>query len=364
MAGVLLASIGGAAAEPFELRRPLGLIEPDIPLDRPLTRELVDLGKKLFFEPTLSRSKTTSCATCHDPAFGYADPRSVSVNDNGLPQKRNAPSLYNVGFLPTLMWDGRFRSLEQQAPDTFKNNGDMGQDIDDAVAAIATLPEYPALFQAALGSVPTADGLARALAAFQRTLVSGDSPFDQFLFGNDSSALNETEQKGLDVFSNKAGCLNCHDVFHPRFNALGGGVALFTDFRFHNLGVGYRLGGFSDGGRYLWSRDATEWGSFRTPPIRNLTLTAPYMHNGSLNSLEEVVDFYNRGGNLNSNLSPSIHPLFLTSIEKQQLVAFLKSLTDPEAAKLGIASKPQPRPSVPSFAKPYSSLKELISSER
>jgi cytochrome c peroxidase len=336
-----------SVAEPFKVRRPLGLIEPDLPINQPLTKEAVELGKRLFFDARLSASGHTSCATCHDPAYGYADPRPVSIGDSGIVQKRNAPSLYNVGYLPTVMWDGRIRTLESQMFDTFHKNGDMGQEIEDAVGTVRKDRDYLELFRSAFNAPPTADLMASALAAFQRTLVSGDSRFDQYLFANDENALTQQEKAGLEVFSTKAGCLNCHDVFHPRFNALGGGLALFTDFRFHNLGVGYRSGRYRDAGRYLWSRDNLEWGAFRTPTLRNLTLTGPYMHDGSIDTLEKVVDFYDRGGIDNPNLSPSIHPLYLSVSEKQALVAYLRTLTDPKAAELAAVARPQPRPTNP-----------------
>ncbi|TPI21096.1 cytochrome-c peroxidase [Mesorhizobium sp. B4-1-1] len=333
-----------AMAQPFKVSRPLGLIEPDIPLDRPLTYELVGLGKKLFFDSSLSRTGTTSCATCHDPKFGYADPRPHSISDGGIIQSRNAPSLYNVGFLPSVMWDGRFRTLEDQVSGAFHESGEMGEDVASAVLALKSNREYVSLFRNVFDEEPNAEDLGTALASFERSLVSGNSAFDHYLFGGDAGALDALEIKGLEVFSTKGGCLNCHDVFHPEFNALGGGLALFSDFRYHNLGVGYQWGRFRDPGRYAWSRDETEWGEFRTPFLRNLTLTAPYMHDGSLGTLEEVVDFYNRGGNANPNLSPSIHPLYLNGSEKAALVAFLKSLTSPEAEAAAQSASTLDRP--------------------
>jgi cytochrome c peroxidase len=322
----------------------MGLIEPDLPLDREFSTEVVELGRKIFFDRRLSRSGKTSCATCHDPTFGFADPRPVSVSDNGQLQKRNAPSLYNVGFLPTFLWDGRFKSLEAQALDPFKLNGDMGIEPDGAATRLAGDPDYIRLFMLAFNESPTADLMAKALADFQRSLVSGGTPFDRYIFGEEESALTNDEKRGFEVFTTRAGCLNCHDVFHPRFNPLGGGTALFTDFRFHNLGVGYRFGRSADVGRYYSTRDPDDWAAFRTPTLRNLTLTAPYMHDGSLATLEEVVQLYNRGGNPNPNLSPSIRPLYLSPEEQRVLVAFLKTLTDPRAVELARTTAPQPRP--------------------
>jgi cytochrome c peroxidase len=223
----------------------------------------------------------------------------------------------------------------------------MGQTAEEALTVVLADREYRADFEKAFKQEATVESMAIALASFERTLVSGDSRFDRFLYGSEQTALTPEEKKGLDIFSTRAGCLNCHDVFHPRFNALGGGVALFTDFRFHNLGVGYKSGRFKDPGRYGWSRDPNEWGAFRTPPLRNLTLTAPYMHDGSLKTLEEVVEFYDRGGNSNPNISPSIHPLYLTSEEKRLLVVFLKTLTSPEAQLISADANKLNRPMAP-----------------
>jgi len=329
----LLALAGMAFAAPFPLRRPVGLIEPDIPIDQPLTTEVVALGKRLFFDPRLSASGRTSCSSCHDPVAGFADSRRLSLKDNGSSTARHAPSVLNAGYLPTTMWDGKYRTLEQQVFDTFKPNGDMGHYVGDAVTAIASDPEYQRLFDRAFQAGASADRMATAIAQFERSLVSGDSPFDKHIFLRDKSALTDEQKLGLKVFSSKAGCLNCHDVFHPDFNPLGGGSALFTDFRFHNLGVGYKAGRFGDTGRFTITRDPADVGAFRTPSLRNVAERAPYMHDGSLATLEEVIDFYNKGGNANPNLSPSMRPLYLTAEEKRLLVVFLKALSDPSAKK-------------------------------
>lgn len=317
----------------YALYRPLGLIEPDIPLDRPLTKEVVALGRKLFSDPRLSASGRTSCASCHNPNYGFADPRILSIQDNGVATKRHAQSVLNSGFLPTTTWDGKWRTLEEQVRDTFQRNGDMGHEIENAVNVLAANPEYIGLFAAAFGEKPSGDKLAIAIAQFERSLVSGDSPFDKHVFGGDKNALNNEQQAGLRLFTSKAGCINCHDVFHPNFNPLGGGTALFTDFRFHNLGVGYQFNRFGDVGRFRVTRDPTDLGAFRTPSLRNVALRPPYMHDGSLASLEEVVDFYNKGGIVNPNISPSIRPLYLDGVEKRQLVAFMKALSDTKLSK-------------------------------
>ena len=318
------------AADSADQKIPLGLIEPDYPLDRPQTDELIELGQRLFFEPRLSKSGNTTCATCHDPKRGFAEARAVSVNDDRSSQRRNAPTLLNTGYLPTVMWDGRFQSLERQSVDPFRIRGDMGIDIAEAITRLESMPEYVDMFRRASGKSPTVTVLSNALAAFQRTLVSGNSRFDRFLFAGEKTSLQPIEQRGFEVFTTIGGCLNCHDVFHPKLNPLGGGVALFSDFRFHNLGVGYKAGRMSDIGRYWVTRDRADWGAFRTPTLRNVALTPPYMHDGSLATLRDVIDFYDKGGIPNPNLSPSIRPLHLSEADRESLVAFLHALTSSE----------------------------------
>jgi cytochrome c peroxidase len=294
-----------------------------------LDDRLAFLGQRLFFDVRLSGTGTTACASCHDPSYWFAEPRRVSISDNGQPGRRNAPSLLDVGFLPTLMWDGRFRTLEQQALGPFQR-GEMGIGVDQAVKRVSSDPQYVHLFRAALGRWPTADGVARALAVFQRTLVSPASRVDRFLVNNEPAILTPLEQDGFYVFNHRAACSRCHQLFPLRPDGKQYSRPLLTDFRFHNLGVGYRFGGFADTGRYALSRLNAEWGAFRTPSLRNSIRTPPYMHDGSLATLEDVVEFYSAGGQPNPNLSPLIRPLFLDSYEKAALVAFLRALRDPD----------------------------------
>jgi cytochrome c peroxidase len=292
-----------------------------------LDDRLAFLGQKLFFDARLSGTGTTACASCHDPGFAYAEPRPVSISDNGRHGRRNAPSLLDVGLLPTLMWDGRFRSLEQQALSPFQR-GEMGIGVEQAVHRVNSDPQYVHLFRAALGRRPTADGMARALATFQRTIVSPTSRVDRFLMNNEPAILTPQEQHGFYVFNHRAPCSNCHQLFPLQPDGAVYSRPLFTDFRFHNLGVGFGFGGFADTGRYALSRLNAEWGAFRTPSLRNSARTPPYMHDGSLATLEDVVEFYNAGGRPNPNLSPLIRPLFLDGYEKAALVAFLRALSD------------------------------------
>jgi cytochrome c peroxidase len=292
---------------------------------------LVSLGERLFFDPRLSRTRTTACARCHDPGYAFAEPRRVSTADNGRQGRRNAPSLIDVAFLPTLMWDGRFRSLEQQALSPFQR-GEMGIDVEEAVERLNADREYAYLFRTILGQRPTASGMASALAAFQRTLLSRESRVDRFLLNDEPGALTRLERDGFHIFNRRAPCSNCHELFPLRSEGTPNRRPLFTDFGFHNLGVGYRSGRFADSGRYGLTRVERDIGAFRTPSLRNSARTPPYMHDGSLATLEEVVEFYNAGGRPNPYLSPLIRPLFLDGYEKAALVAFLRALTDQEYA--------------------------------
>jgi len=289
--------------------------------------DLSRLGQKLFFDTRLSRSGFTACASCHRPEYSYAEPRRVSVSDSGVRGQRNAPSLINVGALPTLMWDGRFRTLEQQALGPFRR-GEMGITVEEAEDRLNTDPEYVHLFRVLFGRDPTAEGMARAIAAYERTLVSGETRFDRFLRIGDAGILSPLEHDGYLVFTRRAGCSNCHRLGDPHAGSWNGAPLLLTDFRFHNLGIGYRSGRFVDPGRFAVTHVARDLGAFRTPSLRNVGRTAPYMHDGSLATLEEVVDFYDRGARANPNLSRLIRPLLLDGYEKAALVAFLRSLDD------------------------------------
>jgi cytochrome c peroxidase len=325
--GLALAAMASVAVaqEPDAVRAQVGLIEPNAPIERPLGSPLTVLGQRLFYDARLSRTGTTACATCHDPNYAFAQPSQVSQSDNGQLGIRNAPSLVNAGFLPALMWDGRFRTLEQQALSPFLR-GEMGIDLSEAERRLNADAEYLHLFRVALNRRPSAIGMAIALAAYQRTLISRESRFDHFIRNNEAANFTALELDGFLLFE-KAGCSNCHQV-QPAVNSRAIGVRLFSDFEFHNLGVGYAAGRFTDTGRYRISGDDADVGAFRTPSLRNVAVTAPYMHDGSLATLEDVIDFYDAGGRPNPNLSPFIRRLFLDDYEKAALVAFLRTLTD------------------------------------
>ena len=303
-----------------------GPVRPAAGVAFTLQNPLLSLGQRLFFDTRLSGIGARACATCHNPDYGYAEPRWVSISDNGKLGRRNAPSLLDVAYLPRLMWDGAFHSLEQQAFGPFQR-GEMGIPIEEAARRVNADPQYAALFRAAFGSFGTPDGMAQALAAYQRTLIAGASRVDRFLSHGQPDALSPLERDGYAVFTRRAGCANCHHVFPLQPDGRPSARALFTDFQFHNLGVGYR-GNFSDAGRYELSRNPADWGAFRTPSLRHSAKTPPYMHDGGFATLEEVVEFYNAGGRPNPNISPLIRPLQLSDHEKAALVAFLHAMSN------------------------------------
>ena len=320
-------SIAGDAF--FHPPRGYGPAAPYIPaaagVAHTLQNPLIALGQRLFFDTRLSGTGAKSCASCHNPGYAYAEPRWVSISDNGKLGRRNAPGLLDVAYLPRLMWDGRFQSLEQQAFGPFQS-GEMGIPVEEAARRVNGDPHYVSLFRAALGSFASPLGMAQALAAYQRTLITPPSRVDRVLSGN-HAALSPLVRDGYAVFTRRAGCANCHHVFPLQADGRPSPRALFSDFQFHNIGVGYR-GGFSDTGRYEQSHHPADWGAFRTPSLRHSAKSPPYMHDGSFHSLNEVVEFYNAGGVPNPNVSPYLRPLGLSHHEKAALVAFLRAIGD------------------------------------
>ena len=329
---VMVPAVAGAQDAGW-LNEPPSVARPYLP-ELPLGGARVSLGEKLFFDTRLSRTGATACASCHRPEYAFAEPRQVSIADSGRRGERNAPSLINVGFLPALMWDGRLRTLESQALSPFRR-GEMGISVEEAEYRLRRDREYVYLFDLAFGGPPSAQALAAALAAYQRTLVSTESRFERFLRTSDPRILTPLERDGYGIFDGKAQCSNCHHFSKPPTDAWRQTPLFLTDWQFHNLGIGYRSGRFADLGRYSVTGRERDVGAFRTPALRNLEPTGPYMHDGSLASLEEVIEFYDRGGRANPYLSPRLRPLYLTGYEKAALVAFLRSLNDPQFAHVG-----------------------------
>jgi cytochrome c peroxidase len=300
-----------AAAQLDDWLRPADIPQPAANASTP---ERVALGRALFFDPRLSGSNQMSCASCHNPALAWSDGRPVAVGDKGQPLQRATPSILNSAFQTALMWDGRAATLEQQAIMPISDADEMNQPLPALVQELAQIPGYRKLFEAAYPGQPIApDTVALALAAFQRTVVSSDAPFDRFRRG-DKTALSDSARRGFDVFRQKGNCAVCHMGFN------------FTDDDFHNIGV--RDTGAPDLGRYALTKQPEHRGAFKTPTLRDVALTAPYMRNGLYTTLEEVVEHYNRGGDgLRETTSPHVVPLKLTAQEKADLVAFMQSLT-------------------------------------
>ena len=331
---------------------PLGLPVIPVPDDNPVTEDKVQLGRKLFFDRRLSANNTLSCAMCHIAEQGFAQNElKTPVGMEGKSVRRNAPTIYNTAYLNRLFHDGREFSLENQVWAPLLAVNEMGNlSIGTVIERIRSLADYDDLFERAFGRGPDIQTIGMALASYERTLVSGNSSFDRWYFGKDKTTIGESAQRGFALFRGKARCIACHTVAQK--------FALFTDDDFHNTGIGYyatmrpasaklevllapgrlervetdilRATGteqFHDLGRYeVTGLPADRW-RYRTPTLRNVALTAPYMHDGSLPSLRDVLLFYNRGGVPNEVLDPLISPLGLSDAEIDDLLSFLQSLT-------------------------------------
>ena len=285
-----------------------------VPQDNPLTVEKVELGRHLFFEKRLSRDGSLACASCHLPDRAFADSRPVAVGIGGMRGRRNAPSLLNRAYGRTMFWDGRAGSLEEQALAPMESPAELGNSHEEIVRRLAASREYRRRFERAFGTERvTIERVAQAIASFERTLLSGHSAFDRYEVFEEEDALSESARRGLALFHGKARCVLCHSG------------PLFTDESFHNTGVSWRKEP-SDLGRFEVTAQDKDRGTFKTPSLRDVEHTAPYMHDGSLATLKEVVDFYDRGGRNNTNLDAEIRPLGLTPSEKRALVAFLRAL--------------------------------------
>jgi len=295
------------------LAPPRGFLAPLVaPEGNEFTDERTALGRALFFDPLLSRDRTVACASCHQPEHGMADPRARSLGVDGVPSRRNAPTLFNRGHASAQMWDGAAESLEEQALMPLENPDEMALSVDEALARLRAQTPYAERFQAAYGGL-SRDTLAKALAQFVRRLQLGDSPVDRFRAG-DVSGLSAQERTGMWLFESRAGCWRCH--FGPNF----------SDERFHATGIGARDLA-PEPGRGAITGDAADRGRFKTATLRALALTAPYMHDGSLATLEEVVEFYARGGNPLASPDPNLQAFEASPDDRAALVAFLKALS-------------------------------------
>ncbi|MBI3344695.1 MAG: c-type cytochrome [Gammaproteobacteria bacterium] len=337
----------------------LGLPPVPISADNPSTPEKIALGKALFEDKRLSGDGTVSCSNCHNPGKGFTDGMSVSEGINRSKGTRNAPTLINAAYFTSMFWDGRRPTLEAQAQDPFVNSIEHGLKDHNALLDIVRKDAaYPGQFKAVFGAEPgkiTINHVTMAIASYERTLVSGDSPFDRYMYAGDKTALSPEAVRGLEIYKGKGRCSTCH--------VIGDKYSLFTNNKFHNLGVNFskveprmfeivnafrvaaakgqsldesvlKGSDFSQLGRVLVTITPTDLdskaiGQFKTPTLRNVALTAPYMHDGSIATLEEVVELYNKGNEKNPRLDPLFKPLNLTPQEKTDLVAFMKSLTSP-----------------------------------
>ena len=270
---------------------PLGLdLYMPVPESNQITEAKIGLGRRLFFDRRLSRDQSVSCGSCHDPQRAFSDGRAVAVGIFGRVGRRSAPAILNRGYGRLFFWDGRAQSLEDQVLEPIQDTNEMDLSLGEAEARVGL----------------SANDIARALASYVRSILSGDSAFDRFVNG-DRTALSEEQRLGLQIFRGKGNCTSCH--LGPNF----------SDERLHNTGVAWN-------GERLTDEGASH-GDFKTPTLREIARTAPYTHDGSLATLEEVVDFYDRGGRPNPSLDPEIHPLALRNDEKRALVAFLKALS-------------------------------------
>ena len=321
---------------PIGIGSPLGLPPVSIPRDNPPTAETIALGRKLFYDARLSVDNTVSCATCHNPTLAFSDGKQVAEGVRQQKGKRNAPSLLNAVFREGFFWDGRSPSLEAQAEEPVKNPLEMAHTLEGVEQKLAADAVYQTAFARAFGPAPiTYEEVAKAIASFERTLLSGNSPFDRYFYGHDKSALSASAKRGFELFRNpgEANCATCHTI--------GEQYALFTDNKFHNDSVGPTAQNDDpiDLGRYVISRTDTDKGAFRTPSLRNVELTAPYFHDGSRATLEDVVAFYARGGNPVRYRDKELQPLWLTGQDRADLVAFLQSLTGEMPANTGPPGK-------------------------
>ncbi len=347
------------------LAAPLGLPDVPVPADNSQSEAKILLGDKLFHDTRFSSTGNVSCATCHDAKKGFTDsPLAVSQGIASMEGTRNAPTVINSAYMTSLFWDGREPDLEGQSAGPFINPVEMGlPDHQPIIDIVRTDPDYVAAFQAAFGkqaNAITMKEVKQAIASFERTIIAGDSPFDQYYFGGDQNALTASEIRGFQVFLEQGRCVSCHTINQNH--------ALFTDNRFHNIGIGFASithdvpsivqahqraqkagedldvtvltkANVSELGRYVVTDKVTELGAFKTATLRNVAITGPYMHDGSLETLEDVVDFYNNGGVVDKSdpVSPftsgGIRPLNLDDQQKLDLVNFLKALTSPEFAQ-------------------------------
>jgi cytochrome c peroxidase len=329
LAAIMLAFLVVACTPPtpqWELDNPVNpLPEPPLGIDKswsdlqePPTPERVRLGRWLYYDTRLSADNTVACVTCHEPENGFSQTTPVATGIRGQKGGRKAPTFINAawGLMPHMFWDGRAANLEEQALGPIANPIEMGNTHDAMIESLKKVGPYAKYFEQAFGSPGiTKERVAKAIADYERTRMSGNSPYDRWKAG-DETAVSDEVKLGDKLFFDKAGCNQCHLGYN------------FTDTLFHNLGVGWdpEKNEFKDQGRYLVTHEETDLGAFKTPTIREATRRAPYMHDGSVATLQEAIDLYDRGGEANPHLDPKIKALHLTEEEKAALVEMIGSL--------------------------------------
>lgn len=291
---------------------PLG--EAVYPVDNKKDTAKIALGKEFFFDKRLSLDESVSCAVCHKPGLAFTDGLKVSDGIMGRKSNRNSPTLLNAAYLPKLMFDGELTTLEMQSIVPIQEHNEMGMDMKQLIQRLKSVPEYQAAARRVFNRDMDVWVLTRSLAAYQRSLVSDNSPFDQYYYGKKNTAISASAKRGWKLFSEKLYCTSCHPAPH------------FTTYKVESNGLYADYG--ADNGRFRINGDSTEMGKFKVPTLRNIQITDPYMHDGSMESLSEVLDHYSKGGNRHVNQHPVIKPFSLTKREKKDLINFLYSLTD------------------------------------
>lgn len=316
-AAALVTAAGAAAGVhvPEELkakyRRPASVPAPK---SNPLTPQKAELGRHLFFDTRLSSTRSVSCASCHNPGFDWADGRPRGLGVTGVPLPRRTPTVLNAAWLSALMWDGRAASLEQQAALPITAEHEMGLTLDEAVARIREIEGYAPLFEAAYpGEGISAQTVLGALASFQRTLVSREAPFDRWIEG-DETAISDAAKRGFLVFNGAGRCAQCHSGWR------------LTDDSFHDIGL---ESGDVGRGQFAPPSVVIMQHAFKTPSLRDLRFSGPYMHDGSMTSIDAVIDHYEKGGKPRPSLSPEMKPVTLSRQERADLIAYLKTLQGP-----------------------------------
>lgn len=302
--------------QPYLLQYPVGFQPMNFPSGNELTTLRVALGKQLFFDKRLSRDSTIACASCHFQQHAFADFNQLSIGIENRKGFRNSPTLVNLGYHPYFFFDGGVPTLELQILAPIEDVNEMDFSVPGVVERLKDDAEIQQLSQLAYGRSFDPFVLTRSIAAFERTMISGNSRFDQYYYQGKTNALNDSEKRGMDLFfSNKTNCSNCHAGFN------------FTNYEFANIGL-YET--YTDSGRTRITLSTADRGKFKTPTLRNIAVTAPYMHDGNINTLEEVIAHFNSGGKNHPSKDVLIKPLNLTTTEKTDLVNFLKTLTDDE----------------------------------